>query len=199
MKTQLMSNDFVAAVNDIKLAILQARARAAQASNVEALKLYFFVGGYISMKTRSAKWGTGAIHALSERLQVELPGVRGFSPSGIKRMRSFYVAWSRHLTIRPTALGEIRHLPSDELTPFYNLDMIIAVGYRVNSKRATKFRQWATGVLRDYLLKGYAVNARLAALEDKVDRRLGRQDHRIDTLEQQVDFFGFGGDKPSSE
>ena len=73
--------------------------------------------------------------------------------------------------------------------PFYNLDMIIAVGYRVNSKRATKFRQWATGVLRDYLLKGYAVNARLAALEDKVDRRLGRQDHRIDTLEQQVDFF----------
>lgn len=73
--------------------------------------------------------------------------------------------------------------------PFYNLDMIIAVGYRVNSKRATKFRQWATGVLRDYLLKGYAVNARLAALEDKVDRRLGSQDHRIDTLEQQVDFF----------
>ena len=72
---------------------------------------------------------------------------------------------------------------------FYNLDMIIAVGYRVNSKRATKFRQWATGVLRDYLLKGYAVNARLAALEDKVDRRLGRQDDRIDTLEQQVDFF----------
>ena len=107
-------NDFVVAVNDIKLAILQARARAAQASNVEALKLYFFVGGYISKKTRSAKWGTGAIHALSERLQVELPGLRGFSPSGIKRMRSFYEAWSRHLTIRPTALGEIRHLASDE-------------------------------------------------------------------------------------
>lgn len=75
---------FVAAVNDIKLAILQARARAAQVSNVEALKLYFFVGGYISKKTRSAKWGTGAIHALSERLQVELPGLRGFSPASIK-------------------------------------------------------------------------------------------------------------------
>ena len=65
---ELMPNDFVAAVNEIKLAILQARARAAQVSNVEALKLYFFVGGYISKKTRSAKWGTGAIHALSERL-----------------------------------------------------------------------------------------------------------------------------------
>ena len=114
MKTQLIPTDFIAAVNDIKLAILQARARAAQVSNVEALKLYFFVGGYISKKTRSAKWGTGAIHALSERLQVELPGLRGFSSSGIKRMRSFYEAWSPHLIIRPTALGEIRHLASDE-------------------------------------------------------------------------------------
>ena len=111
---ELMPNDFVAAVNDIKLAILQARARAAQVSNVEALKLYFFVGGYISKKTRSAKWGTGAINALSERLQVELPGLRGFSPSGIKRMRSFYEAWSRYLTIRPTALGEIRHFAFEE-------------------------------------------------------------------------------------
>ncbi len=73
--------------------------------------------------------------------------------------------------------------------PFYNLDMIIAVGYRVNSKRATKFRQWATGVLRDYLLKGYAVNSRLAVLEDKVDRRLAKHDDRIAALEHQVDFF----------
>ena len=42
-------------------------------------------------------------------------------------------------------------------TQFYNLDAIIAVGYRVNSKRATQFRIWATAVLRDYILKGYAV------------------------------------------
>ena len=41
---------------------------------------------------------------------------------------------------------------------YYNLDMIISVGYRVNSKRATKFRQWATKVLKDYILKGYALN-----------------------------------------
>jgi len=41
---------------------------------------------------------------------------------------------------------------------YYNLDVIISVGYRVNSKRATKFRQWATKVLKDYILKGYALN-----------------------------------------
>ena len=45
--------------------------------------------------------------------------------------------------------------------PFYNLDMIIAVGYRVNSFAATQFRKWATTILREYLLRGYAVNQRL--------------------------------------
>ncbi|MBP5640611.1 MAG: hypothetical protein J6X55_14095 [Victivallales bacterium] len=49
--------DFAGAVKDIKLAILQARAKAAHLANAEALKLYFYVGGYISMKTRNAKWG----------------------------------------------------------------------------------------------------------------------------------------------
>ena len=53
---------------------------------------------------------------------------------------------------------------------YYNLDAIIAVGYRVNSMRATRFRQWATQVLRQYLLRGYAVNDRLDRLESKVAR-----------------------------
>ena len=43
----------------------------------------------------------------------------------------------------------------------YNLDMIISVGYRVNSKRGVKFRQWANKVIKDYLVKGYAVNERI--------------------------------------
>ena len=72
---------------------------------------------------------------------------------------------------------------------FYNLDVIIAVGYRVNSVMATQFRIWATQVLKTYLLKGYAVNARLAQLEDRVDRRLAKHDERISTLEDKVDFF----------
>ena len=51
---------------------------------------------------------------------------------------------------------------------YYNLDMIISVGYRVNSINATKFRQWATYTLRNYLLRGYAVNQRVELLENKV-------------------------------
>ena len=46
---------------------------------------------------------------------------------------------------------------------YYNLDMIIAVGYRVNSKRATEFRQWATAVLRDYALRGYVIDRKQMA------------------------------------
>ncbi|MBR4260197.1 MAG: virulence RhuM family protein [Kiritimatiellae bacterium] len=74
-------------------------------------------------------------------------------------------------------------------TMFYNLDAILSVGYRVNSRNATLFRRWATQVLKAYLLKGYAVNARLNQLEDKVDRRLASHDQRISMLESKVDFF----------
>ena len=72
---------------------------------------------------------------------------------------------------------------------FYNLDAIIAVGYRVNSARATQFRIWATQVLKAYMLKGYAVNGRLNQLEDKMDRRFAQHDQAIAALKEQVDFF----------
>ena len=72
---------------------------------------------------------------------------------------------------------------------FFNLDVIIAVGYRVNSQRATQFRIWATKVLKEYLLRGYSVNVRLNQLEDSMHRNLAVQERRIATLEQKVDFF----------
>ena len=72
---------------------------------------------------------------------------------------------------------------------FFNLDVIIAVGYRVNSQRATQFRIWATKVLKEYLLRGYSVNVRLNQLEDSMHRNLAVQERRIATLEQKVDFL----------
>ena len=60
----------------------------------------------------------------------------------------------------------------------YNLDMILSIGYRVNSKNATRFRQWANQVLKDYLLKGYSINHRLQALERTVAEH-----------SQKIDFF----------
>ena len=107
----IVPRDFAAAVKDIKLAILQSRARAAHASNVEALKLYFYVGSYISKKTRTAKWGSGAIDALSNRLQVELPGLRGFSSASIRKMRLFFEAWAECLEIRSLSTNELAIVP----------------------------------------------------------------------------------------
>ncbi|MBO2525241.1 MAG: DNA-binding protein [Bacteroidetes bacterium] len=67
----------------------------------------------------------------------------------------------------------------------YNLDVIISVGYRVKSKRGTKFRQWANKVLKEYLLRGYAINSRIVALE----RHAAIQDDAIHKLQDTVDFF----------
>ena len=57
-----------------------------------------------------------------------------------------------------TQHGAISGKTQSKDTNFYNLDAIIAVGYRVNSARATQFRIWATGVLRDYIIKGFALD-----------------------------------------
>ncbi len=61
---------------------------------------------------------------------------------------------------------------------YYNLDMILSVGYRVNSRNATYFRKWASAILKDYLLRGYAINPRLEQLE-----------RRVAKTEEKIDFF----------
>ena len=82
------------------------------------------------------------------------------------------------------------HIPfSDKPVKVYSLNVIISVGYRVKSMRGTQFRIWATNVLREYLLRGYAVNARLSQLEDKVDRRFAKTEADIAELKDKVDFF----------
>ena len=82
------------------------------------------------------------------------------------------------------------HIPSsDKPIKVYSLNVIISVGYRVKSIRGTQFRIWATNVLREYLLRGYAVNARLAQLEDKVDRQLAKTEADVSELKGKVDFF----------
>ena len=72
---------------------------------------------------------------------------------------------------------------------FYNLDVVISVGYRVKSLQGTRFRQWATSVLKEYLLRGYSVNLRMNQLEDAMHRNLAKQNERIVALEEKVDFF----------
>lgn len=72
---------------------------------------------------------------------------------------------------------------------YFNLDVIISVGYRVNTRRGIQFRQWANKILKDYLLKGYSINQRLAQMEDKIDRRFADHDRQLMQLNEKVDFF----------
>ena len=71
----------------------------------------------------------------------------------------------------------------------YNLDAIISLGFRINSKRGIEFRQWATVVIKNHMLQGVSVNQRMIAMEDRIDRRLSKHDADIIELRKDVDFF----------
>ena len=68
-----------------------------------------------------------------------------------------------------TQHGAIKDKTQTIQIDYYNLDVIISVGYRVKSKQGTQFRIWATKVLKDYLMKGYSINTRINRIEDRVD------------------------------
>lgn len=74
-------------------------------------------------------------------------------------------------------------------TRYYNLDVIISVGYRVKSVRGTQFRQWANKILKEYLLRGYAVNQRIMLLEERIDKRLSEHDRHLAEIDDKVDFI----------
>ena len=130
MKKQAFDlKDIRIAVKTIKTAILRSRYMAARKANFEHLKLYFYVGAYVSANSRNRTWGTGAIAAISERLSQELPGLRGFSPTNIKNMRIFFEQWAfdinRQLStddlkavVSAEALPEIRQSSTGELMKF---------------------------------------------------------------------------------
>jgi len=85
-------------------------------------------------------------------------------------------------------------------TKFYNLDVIISVGYRVKSQRGTKFRQWANKIIKEYLLRGYTINLQLQQMEQRMDarleahvqneqRRFAQIEQTLDSHQQKIDFF----------
>ena len=98
-----MDKELITAVKAIKTAILESQYRAAKGVNIEQLSLYFGIGRYVSEHSRKGFWGTGAIEQISERLQKELPGLRGFSARNIKNMRTFYEEWQTALNSAATA------------------------------------------------------------------------------------------------
>ncbi len=130
-----MPDSIVKAVKVIKAAILKSQSVALCGANKVQLSLYYGIGRYVSRNSREGKWGTGAIAAISERLQKELPGLRGFGERNIKNMRTFYEFWSPMINRQPTAAD----LESDAVLPLesnrqpsaaeFDLDVFLSVGF----------------------------------------------------------------------
>ena len=78
-------------------------------------------------------------------------------------------------------------------TKYYNLDAILSIGYRVNSKNATLFTKWANSVLKDYLLKGYSINKRLSELERTVAQHTEKIDFFVRTALPPVEGIFYNG------
>ena len=98
---EITMKNFTDAIQAIKSAILKSRYRAAALVNRELLSLYYGIGKYISENSRTGFWGTGAIETISEKLQMELPGLRGFSATNMKNMRLFFEAWGDYSAAFP--------------------------------------------------------------------------------------------------
>lgn len=174
-------NTYAEAVRVIKEAILRSQYRAASSANKEQLSLYYSIGCYVSKNSRDGFWGKGAIETISRQLQKELPGLRGFSSTNIKNMRSFYEEWSPIVNRRPMAdeyktqavvsdseldeqmlLMEIRQPSADE----FNWSDFVAIGFSHHIEIITKAKSlearlfyihesatrfWNKYTLRDYL------------------------------------------------
>lgn len=103
-----LSKSYLDNIKALKSAILQSRYRAATLVNKELLTLYFAVGKFISFKIKEEKWGAKVLENLSNDLQNELPGLRGFSATNMKRMRLFFETWEEHFLISPTLLVQLQ-------------------------------------------------------------------------------------------
>ena len=88
-----------------------------------------------------------------------------------------------------TQHGAIHGKTQTHEVTFYNLDMIISVGYRVNSICGVRFRQWASRILKEYLLHGYIINKHMMFIEQRIDHQIQEHTEQIHELQEKVDFF----------
>lgn len=126
-----IENTHLQTIKQLKAAILASRYRVAVLANKEMLGLYFGIGKLISEKANQEKWGAKVLDVLSNDLQNELPGLRGFSASNIKKMRVFYETWDNCFTIGSLASNELEN----------NGNQLITIGSMVTNQLANAFQK----------------------------------------------------------
>lgn len=136
------NQEYNVAAQTIKTAILQSQYNAVKLINREQLALYFGIGRYISHHSRVGHWGTGAITYISNKLQSDLPGLRGFSERNLKNMRTFYEEWkvldsksaitTAELQLIEQEMSEIRHLELPNFKDF-PIEEFLRIGFTHHS------------------------------------------------------------------
>jgi hypothetical protein len=107
-------------------------------------------------------------HAIAKLFDVNRPAI-------VKHISNIYNSEELKKESTCSILEQVAADGKKRKMNFYNLDMILSVGYRVNSSQATRFRQWATQRLKDYLVQGYAIN----------ERRLQQKQQEVEYLKNQ--------------
>ena len=121
-----LHNQYDKAAEIIKTAILQSQYEASKDINRIQLGLYFGIGKFLSEKTRNAKWGTNALQFISDKLKSDLPGLRGFSVTNLKKMRTFYDNWKSIDYNSSVTTDEISPVTTGEIEDVQKVgDMII--------------------------------------------------------------------------
>ena len=168
MESLMITKDYLQAVKALKDAITQSRYRAIQHVNKEVLYLNYAIGRFISINSRSAKWGSNAIRIISELLQKEMPGLRGYSESNIKMMRTFYEGWKDVFENRQMPSGEIKE---DDMKAFLNVSFsnhhMILSKTKSLEERMFYIRRCATEFW-SYLTTQYHLNENLYEKEGKI-------------------------------
>ncbi|MGN1239287.1 MAG: PDDEXK nuclease domain-containing protein, partial [Paludibacteraceae bacterium] len=157
------------AVLRIKNAILQSQQQTVQNINVNVLSLYYSIGEFISRNTRRQQWGSGAIKTISEQLQKELPGLRGYSETNLKNMRLFYEGWCCYIIRQPAA----DELPLDDSkknrqpTADDSENMLVIVGGLQFTSSAFSFN-----IAHDFLSISFTHHMEILSKTNTLDERL---------------------------
>lgn len=131
------------AVQIIKSAILHSQERTAKSVNADVLTLYYFVGSFISSESRKHQWGSGAIKSISEQLQKELPGLKGFGGRNLRNMRQFYDDWCEVVFWQPMAAennNEIIWQPSAAKLQNIEYELDVIQQTKVSESQILSFR-----------------------------------------------------------
>lgn len=181
------------AVQVIKDAILQSQQRALGAVNQEQLALYYGIGRYISVNTRTKNWGKGFIEGVSKQLRKELPGLRGFSAPSLRKMRTFYEEW--------------RMLSDDSFVGTNNLysnDSILFVG--TNKLPAVHFTMKADFPIAAFMNIGFSHHYAIVSKVKDVEQRkfyiqfAADTKAKVEDLEKLIedDLYGHQGSLPNN-